>query len=109
VSQPKTHYLKQHCPNCSKPARIRSRTPITRTCDDLYFVCLDNECGATWKAQLVVVHMISPGLCPRADLNLPAAPLRQRLPTPANDERPRVPAVTPRIANNDEDSASVAV
>jgi predicted RNA-binding Zn-ribbon protein involved in translation (DUF1610 family) len=69
-----TKALRATCPNCGDHARVRTRKTVTRTIDELYYQCPAISCGMTWKSQLSLVHVISPGASMRPELRLPMAP-----------------------------------
>lgn len=62
------------CPHCHAPTLVRSSELVTPTSKDLYCLCLNPDCGATWKAQLSIVYMLSPSAMPRPGIDIPMAP-----------------------------------
>lgn len=77
-----------HCPHCNSPATIRTSEAITPTVKDLYLICLNPDCGHTWKAQLSGVYTLSPSAIPNPEISLPMAPEgtpRRRYPESARE------------------------
>ncbi|OHC96407.1 MAG: hypothetical protein A2792_00225 [Sphingomonadales bacterium RIFCSPHIGHO2_01_FULL_65_20] len=75
------------CPACRGRSVIRDSEEVTPLVRDLYFICMNVDCGHTWKAQLGFVYSLSPSAIPH-DLDLPAAPddyQRRRYPPAARD------------------------
>jgi hypothetical protein len=62
------------CPKCEAPAFIRRSERVTATVKHLHAHCTNTGCGATFKMEIVLVHMINPGLIQRPDLDLPQCP-----------------------------------
>lgn len=98
AQQPHQARLGVPCPNCHGRARIRTSRGLTPCFRQLYFACLDPECGLTFGGCLEITHIISPSARPNPALQLPSSPPRHRapapveVPMPANDESgPEVP------------------
>lgn len=62
------------CPHCHATSRVRTSETETPTVRNLYFQCLNVDCGFTWKAQLAVVWGLSPSAIPNPRLDIPMAP-----------------------------------
>lgn len=62
------------CPHCNSVSLIRTSEQETPTTRNLYYICLNVDCGATWKAQLAIVHMLSPSAIPNPQVDIPMAP-----------------------------------
>lgn len=76
------------CPHCNAPATIRTSEWVNETVKDLYLICLNTDCGHTWKAQLAAVFTLSPSAIPNPQINLPMAPsdyVRRRYPESARE------------------------
>ncbi len=86
------------CAHCHTPAKVRSSKTVTSTYRELYYQCLNIDCGHTWKASLAFIHTISPSARPLPGLDLAMMPV----PAPANDRNPATLPVTPRDNANDD-------
>lgn len=62
------------CPHCNAPSRVRSSEMETRTIRNLYVQCQNVDCGFTWKAQLAIVHGLSPSAIPNPGVDITMAP-----------------------------------
>jgi len=62
------------CPKCDTQAAIRRSERPTPTVTQMDCICSNTACGHTWRADIVFVHSISPGLIDRPDLALPVCP-----------------------------------
>lgn len=62
------------CPHCHAPSRVRTSTQDMPTMRELYFQCLNVDCGFTWKAQLAIVWGLSPSAIPNPQIDIPMAP-----------------------------------
>lgn len=75
------------CPACNSKAIIRDSEGLTPLVREFYFICLNVDCGHTWKAQLEYLYQLSPSAIPH-DLDLPQAPegyQRKRYPAGARE------------------------
>ena len=66
------HLPGMKCPICAEPARVRTSRELTPFCRELKYQCQDVDCGFTFRAELVITHMISPSALPLHGLSLPA-------------------------------------
>lgn len=83
------------CPKCDAPAAIRRSDRPTPTVTQLIAICSDvSGCGHSFRADIVFVHTLSPGLIERPDLNLPVCP------------RDQVPHVRPPARGQPDDMPS---
>lgn len=78
------------CPKCDAPCFIRHSNRVTETVKDITCHCTNSACGMTFLSQISLVHVYSPGLIDRPDLNLPLCP------------RDQVPHVMPPDKSRDE-------
>lgn len=62
------------CPICHHDGAIRDSDQETDLVKALWCMCLNVDCGMTWKAQLSFVYVLSPSAIDRADMVLPQAP-----------------------------------
>lgn len=62
------------CPVCNHDAGIRDSDQETELVKSLWIMCLNVDCGLTWKAQISFVYTISPSAIERPDLVLPPPP-----------------------------------
>lgn len=65
---------KLKCPNCGESIRIRNSVamhPLLRT---TYMQCVNVVCGATYRGQVEITHLMSPSGMPNPTVNLPLAP-----------------------------------
>lgn len=62
------------CPHCNSPSLIRNSDRVTPVAKDLYMNCLNSDCGHTWKAQVSIVHTLSPSAMPNPEIEIPMAP-----------------------------------
>lgn len=73
------------CPHCRGPLRTRSSRAIAPTIAQMYLICVNPECAATFGGDLTITHVISPGAKPNPAIGLRTSAPRRR---PANDEQP---------------------
>jgi len=66
--------IRQQCPICHDRARIRHSIRVTPTVIDYYVQCMNVDCGATWKAQMNIVYMLSPSAIDNPEIDIPMAP-----------------------------------
>jgi hypothetical protein len=62
------------CPHCNSHAIIRTSDIVTPLVKDLHLICLNPDCGHTWKAQIAAIYTLSPSSIPNPDISLPMAP-----------------------------------
>lgn len=62
------------CPVCNHDAGIRDSDQETELVKSLWIMCLNVDCGLTWKAQISFTYVISPSAIERPDLHLPPPP-----------------------------------
>ncbi|WP_411341187.1 ogr/Delta-like zinc finger family protein [Sphingopyxis sp. J-6] len=62
------------CPHCGAPSYIRTSEMVTPTSKDLFYLCLNTDCGFTWKAQIAIVYGLSPSAIPNPQIDIPMAP-----------------------------------
>jgi len=62
------------CPHCHAPSYIRTSEMVTPTSKDLFCLCMNPDCGFTWKAQMSIVYGLSPSAIPNPQLDIPMAP-----------------------------------
>lgn len=62
------------CPHCNSASLIRNSDRVTPVAKDLYMNCLNTDCGHTWKAQISIVHTLSPSAMPDPEIDIPMAP-----------------------------------
>src|SRR3546814_8619418 len=53
------------CPHCHAPSYIRTSEMVTPTSKDLFCLCMNPDCGFTWKAQMAIVYGLSPSAIDR--------------------------------------------
>lgn len=73
------------CPHCNAPALIRTSEQVSRTVKHLLMICLNEDCGHTWKQETSPIYTLSPSAIPHPDVDIPMAPddiLRRRYPEP---------------------------
>ena len=61
------------CPICNHDGGIRDSDKETELVTSLWIMCLNVDCGMTWKAQISFVYTLSPSAID-SDLVLPQAP-----------------------------------
>ena len=76
------------CPHCGGPLRTRSNREVTPTYRQLYLICPNLDCHATFGASLTIEHQVAQSLCPNPAVRLRFAPPRRQA---ANDN----PIATP--------------
>ena len=59
------------CPHCDGPARTRHSRRHSALYRELRYQCIDVDCGATFRADLVITHTISPSARPNPAVHLP--------------------------------------
>ena len=68
------------CPHCDSRSIARTSRQLSATLREIFFQCLDVECGHTYVANLEVVRTISPSAKPKTAIRLPISPhARQRV------------------------------
>jgi hypothetical protein len=70
---------------------------------DLYYRCINDDCGHFFVAQLVIKHSIAPSRIPNPRVVLAVIATPATLPLPANDDVPALPGRSspPQPANDD--------
>lgn len=83
------------CPHCGSTCKIRSSKRISATTRDLWLACEEPQCGATYKGQMALLHVLSPPAIanPRVHLPFRPAPADRFRPPAANDDAPSAPGV----------------
>ena len=94
------------CPHCRCAAQVRTSRAITRMYRQLHLACTNIDCGHTFAAELTVTHTISPSAMPDPAVHLRNAPPRRRA---DNDNHARLPAPSPRPANDDERTGDMSL
>ncbi|MCP8687728.1 ogr/Delta-like zinc finger family protein [Marinobacterium sedimentorum] len=64
---------KLKCPHCRHGIRVRnsvSQHPLLRAA---YLQCTNVNCGATYRGQFEITHLMSPSACPNPEIDLPFA------------------------------------
>lgn len=89
------------CPHCNGPSLIRHSLRITAVAKDLYMNCLNSDCGHTWKAQVSVVHTLSPSAMPDPEVDIPMAPPEY--------QRRRYPAGAREVGNDPGDPRQITI
>lgn len=67
------------CPHCKMPIRVRNSIamhPLLRT---IYVQCTNLGCGATFKGEMELTHMLSPSATPNPAIDIPMADSAMRL------------------------------
>lgn len=68
------------CPHCDGRAITRSSRELSSTMREIYYLCLDPECGHAFVATLEIVRTLSPSAKPKSEVRLPISPhVRQRV------------------------------
>lgn len=62
------------CPHCHAPSYIRTSELVTPTTKDLFVLCMNPDCGFTWKAQMTIVYGLSPSAIPNPKVDIAPAP-----------------------------------
>lgn len=98
------------CPCCHSKAIIRDSEEITPLVRELYHICLNSECGHTWKAQLEYLYELSPSAIDH-QIDLPQPPegyQRKRFPAGARQpgEDPGDPRQVTIFDHLDRDQAA---
>lgn len=81
--------MRQQCKICNSRARIRSHEPITDMVTDYYIQCVNEDCGAVWKAQMEILYLTSPSGIENPAVDIPMAPEgtpRKIFPTAAEEK-----------------------
>ena len=94
------------CPHCESRAEIRSSREIAPLMRDLYYRCINDDCGHYFVAQLAIKHSIVASRIANPAVRLKVIETPSTLPLPANDD---VPIATPAApANDDQDGDHAA-
>lgn len=64
-------HVKMHCPHCRTMCIVRSSNVLTRTSRELFFVCMNVNCGHTFSAVMSILRTISPSAMPDPTVVLP--------------------------------------
>ncbi|MCL1962480.1 MAG: ogr/Delta-like zinc finger family protein [Desulfovibrionaceae bacterium] len=64
-------HVKMHCPHCRTMCIVRSSSVLTRTSRELFFVCMNIDCGHTFSAVMEINRTISPSAIPDPTVVLP--------------------------------------
>lgn len=86
------------CPHCDGRVRTQTSRQLSRLVREIYFECIDVDCGHRFVAQLGIVRTLVPSLKPRVDVALPIVERRPNdiiLPGAAN----AAPATTTAAAH----------
>lgn len=62
------------CPHCNGRSIARSSRELSGTMREIFFQCLDVECGHTYVAQLEIVRTLSPSGKPNSAVRVPMSP-----------------------------------
>ncbi len=77
------------CPHCASVLKVRSSRPVSSIVRQVTLVCLNDECCATFGADLTITHAIGPSARPNPAVHLKSVPPRRRPESnPANDDAP---------------------
>lgn len=79
------------CPHCGDRSIVRTSEQLTSTVRELRLVCTNDDCNASFLAQLSVIRMIRPSARPNPEVSIPlgrAIPANENTPPPANDDSP---------------------
>ena len=80
--------MRQTCRICNSRARIRSHEPQTPLLTDYYIQCINEDCGAVWKAQMEILYLTSPSGIENPLVEIPMAPegtTRKTFPPPGTE------------------------
>lgn len=73
------------CPHCQSVLKVRSSRGIGPIVRQMTLACQNDDCSATFGADLTLTHVISAGAQPNPAVQLRTTPPRRR---PANDDMP---------------------
>jgi hypothetical protein len=59
------------CPHCDGRVRTQTSRRLSALVREIYFECVDVDCGHRFVAQLGIVRTLVPSLKPKADVRLP--------------------------------------
>lgn len=59
------------CPHCDGRVRTQTSRRLSTLVREIYFECIDVDCGHRFVAQLGIVRTLVPSLKPRTDVRLP--------------------------------------
>jgi ssDNA-binding Zn-finger/Zn-ribbon topoisomerase 1 len=65
--------MRETCPHCGGPARIRTSRRITALTREAYVQCENIECCHVWRILISSVSTVVPSLKPNPDVFLPAS------------------------------------
>jgi hypothetical protein len=60
------------CPHCDSKAVARSSKALSATLREIFYQCVDPECGHTYVANLEIVRTLSPSAKPNSAISLPS-------------------------------------
>ncbi len=95
------------CPHCATVLKIRSSRQIGGIVRQLVMACQNDDCCATFGADLTLTHVISAGARPNPAVEMRTTPPRRR---PANDDVPsqlEAPCAPPTAANDADLNSNV--
>lgn len=72
------------CPYCGAALRNRNNRELSSLVRQIRMVCLSEDCGAVFRGDLTITHVISPGARPDPAIGLKVSAPRR----PANDDAP---------------------
>lgn len=79
---------KYPCPDCGESLRIRNSRRQHPLMQDLYYQCTNEVCGATFRGERTITHVLSPGTMTNLEHKLPTADAAMRkLAKIAEDDR----------------------
>jgi ribosomal protein S27AE len=88
----RANLVRVKCPHCGAPARTRTSKTLSSLYREIYYHCMNLECGSTFMASHEIVRMITMPPVPNPDVRLPMlagaahrAGLKAGAP-PANDD-----------------------
>lgn len=64
---------KLKCPHCRQGIRVRNSVGQHALLRAAYLQCTNLNCGATFRGQFEITHVMSPSACPNPEINLPLA------------------------------------
>lgn len=95
------------CPHCASVLKVRSSRTVTPMVRQVSLLCLNDECGASFGADLTITHAIAPSAQPNPAVKLRAFASRKRAAnddTPSRTDAPSGPEVPP--ANDETDDVA---
>ncbi len=94
------------CPHCQTRMTVRDSLEITSLARELRYRCENDDCGATFVAQLELIRTVRPSGVPNPAVQLPLANqnLRHGADRPANDDH-----VVPANDDRADDTGEAAV